>query len=78
MFSPCAAAVSGRRYSIMRSTAPRLPDERREDVPFGAYNTDRGAKCTMEVHSRGERQGTEWGAGRHVHGGRGRAGSRDH
>lgn len=48
--------VSGRRYSIMRSTAPRLPDERREDVPFGAYNTDRGAKCTMEVHSRDNRR----------------------
>ena len=48
-----SVATSPLRYSIVRSTAPRFAEDRKGDVPFGVYNTDRAHMKTTASQSRG-------------------------
>ncbi|PNW75109.1 hypothetical protein CHLRE_12g496100v5 [Chlamydomonas reinhardtii] len=51
-----SVTVSPHRYSIMRSTAPRLAEAPRESTPFGAYDIDRAQKKGLESTSRDTRR----------------------
>jgi hypothetical protein len=45
------------RYTIMRSTAPRLAEPIHEEVPFGVYNLDTAHRRTVTSVCRGAQRG---------------------